>query len=128
MNSFKFYHGLGDCANAAHLFALYTRLGHQIEVECSPDKACLFEAAGCKVVSHANEIHHWEHAPAAGPAKHDDHWSGNKTAWNISRRPLADIGSYWERWPDLCSVKLDLERFVTSKSELEIDRYIQALP
>jgi hypothetical protein len=112
MISFRFYHGLGDCANAAHLFALYTRLGYQIQVECAPDKSCLFETAGCKVVTKARETHHFDHAPAAGPPEHSDHWSGNKTAWNISRAPLPDIGGYWERWNDLCSVKLDRKRHV----------------
>jgi predicted O-methyltransferase YrrM len=128
MISFKFYHGLGDCANAAHLFALYTRLGHSIEVECTPDKACLFEAAGCRVVRQAAETHHWEHAPAAGRPEHNDHWSGNKTAWNISRGPLPHIGGYWERWHDLCAVELDLDRFVTPAIEQEIDAYIRGLP
>ncbi len=128
MVSFRFCHGLGDCSNAAHLFALYTRLGHRIEVECTPDKARLFEAAGCKVVPHAGETHHWHHAPAAGRPDHDDHWSGNKTAWNISRDPLPDIGGYPERWHELCAVKLDLDRFVTTTVEREVDGYIRTLP
>jgi predicted O-methyltransferase YrrM len=128
MISFTFYHGLGDCANAAHLFALYIRLGYQIEVECDPDKGCLFEAAGCKLVNHGKETHHFYHAPAAGPPQHADHWSGNKTAWNISQPPLPDIGSYRERWNDLCSVRLNLDRFVTSEIELEVNSYIQPLP
>ena len=66
MVSFNFYHGLGDCSNAAHLLALYTRRGLTIEVECAADMTWSFEAAGCGVVSHASETHHWPHAPAAG--------------------------------------------------------------
>jgi predicted O-methyltransferase YrrM len=128
MISFTFHHGLGDCSNAAHLFALYIRLGYSIEVECTPDKATLFEAAGCRVVSHAAEAHQWYHAPAAGRPEHHDHWSGNKTAWNISRGPLPGIGDYTERWHDLCAIKLDLDRFVTLSVEQEVDGYIRGLP
>lgn len=128
MTSFKFYHGLGDCSNAAHLFALYSRLGFEIGVECAPDKACLFEAAGCKVVSRADDVHDWEHPAAAGPPEYADHWSGNKTAWNLSLPPLPDIGGYWDLWSDLCSVKLDLDRFVTPSIRREVDAYIRDLP
>jgi len=128
MISVAFRHGLGDCVHAAHLFTLYVRRGYRIEVECEPNKACLFEAAGCALVARARETHHWEHAPAAGPPEHHDHWSGNKTAWNISRRPLPDIGSYQERWHELCSVKLHLDAFVTPEVERQVEDYLRSLP
>ena len=107
MTSITFFHGLGDSSNAAHLFSLHTRRGHRIAVQCTDDKACLFEAAGCELVSSAASAHPWEHAPAAGPPGHSDHWSGNKTAWNVSRPPLPDIGGYAELWDELCSTKLE---------------------
>jgi ADP-heptose:LPS heptosyltransferase len=126
--SFSFHHGLGDCSNAAHLLALYTRRGFEIEVECRPDKSWLFEAAGCRSVPRAREVHHWDHAGAAGRPLHHDHWSGNKTAWNLSRNPLPHIGEIAELWDELCSTKLDLDRFLTPEIEREIDRYVRTLP
>lgn len=128
MPRFKFHHGLGDCANAAHLFKLYTSRGIPIEVDATPDKAPLFLAAGCTVVQGADAIHNWDHAPAPGNPEHSDPWSGNKTAWNISRNPLPDIGGYWERWPELAAVRLDLDPFVTPEVELTVDRLIRDLP
>ena len=128
VTNFKFYHGLGDCSNAAHLFALYTRRGIRIGVECAPDKAFLFEAAGCDVVPHANDQHDWVHAPPAGPPQHADHWSGNKTAWNISVPPLPDIGGYWDLWDDLCAVKLGLNAFVSPSVRRVVDDFIRDLP
>jgi hypothetical protein len=128
MLTFTFYHGLGDCTHASHLLALYVRRGHEIGVECEPNKAPLFEAAGCRVVARARETHHWEHAPAAGPPEHHDHYSGNKTAWNVSRRPLPDIGSYAERWDELCAVRLDLDRFLTPAVEREVEDFVRNLP
>jgi predicted O-methyltransferase YrrM len=128
MTKFKFYHGLGDCSNAAHLFALYTRRGFRIGVECVPDKSILFEAAGCDVVPHADDHHDWVHAPSAGPPQHADHWSGNKTAWNISVPPLPEIGGYWDLWDDLCAVKLGLDGFVSPSVIRMVDDYIRDFP
>lgn len=128
MINLKFYHGLGDCSNAAHLFALYTQRGFRIGVECTPDKAILFEAAGCHVVPHADDEHDWGHAPPAGPPEHADHWSGNKTAWNISVPPLPEIGGYWDLWDDLCTVKLGLDAFVSPTVMRMVDDFIRDLP
>ncbi|MGO9935476.1 MAG: class I SAM-dependent methyltransferase [Steroidobacteraceae bacterium] len=128
MITYTFFHGLGDCANAAHLFSLYTRRGHRIGVQCAPDKAPLFQAAGCELVARAARTHPWEHPPAAGAPNHEDHWSGNKTAWNISRYPLPNIGRCAERWEELCAAKLNLDQFVTREMQAEVDRYIETLP
>jgi hypothetical protein len=125
---FSFFHGLGDCANAAHLFALYTRLGHLLAVDCTADKAPMFKAAGCQVQRRAKRGHPWEHPPGAGVPQHHDHWSANKTAWNTSRGGLPDIGTFADRWDDLCAVKLDLEAFVTDDVRQHVGNYIDSLP
>jgi FkbM family methyltransferase len=128
MPNFQFFHGLGDCANAAHLFALYKKMGHELKVQCSPDKTPIFEAAGQQVVGSAPHSHPWDHAPAPGHPTMTDHYSGNKTAFNISRGGLPNIGSYADRWDDLCAVKLDLERFVTPEVREKVSAYLGALP
>lgn len=128
MVSIRLSHGLGDLSNAAHLLALYRKLGHEVDVECTPDKAPLLKAAGCNIVSRATTVHSWPHAPSPGPPNHRDHWAGNKTAFNLSRHPLPNIGSYEQRWAELCSIKLNLDDQVTPEVELETERYIQGLP
>src|SRR5581483_8181085 len=74
-------------------------------------------SAGCEIARHSDSVHHWHHAPAAGRPQHEDHWSGNKTAWNISLPPLPDIGGYPELWDELCAVKLDLDQSVPPRHQ-----------
>lgn len=128
MTHLTFHHGLGDAANAAHLFALYTRLGHEIIIDTTPDKAPLFQAAGCKVEGRAKRAHPWEHYAGHGAPQHHDHWSGNKVVWNVSRGGLPNIGSHESRWDELCAVKLDLEGFVTDDVRQSVGAYIESLP
>jgi hypothetical protein len=128
MPSFQFFHGLGDCANAAHLFALYRKLGHDLAIHCTPDKAVLFKAAGCEVVTSSSRVHPWSHPPGAGHPGMSDHYTGNKTAWNVSRDGLPNIGSYADRWGDLCAVKLDLEVFTGDAVRLRVAQFISTLP
>jgi len=123
-----FRHGLGDCAHAAHLFALYRSLGHSIVVDCDMDKALLFQAARCVVALNAPFGHPWDHAPAPDSPGLHDHYSGNKTAWNISKGGLPDIGSAAERWGDLCNVKLDLDGLVGDDARAEVAVYMSKLP
>jgi len=59
MISIKFIHGLGDCANFAFSLPLYLRRGHKIEVECTADKACIFEAAGATITKKAKQVHQY---------------------------------------------------------------------
>jgi ADP-heptose:LPS heptosyltransferase len=127
MLSFRFQHGLGDCANAAHLFHLYIKKGYEIAVACAPDKAPIFHAAGCAVIQHAPWRHGWDHPPAPSPPGHNDSWSGNKTAFNISRAPLPDIGNCAECWQDLVGIKLDLDQQLTPQIETEVELYVRQL-
>lgn len=126
--SIRFHHGLGDAANAAHLLALYVRRQVPVEVECTPDKAPLFRAAGCAIVPSARQVCHWPHPPAPGAPRHDDPWSGNKVAWNVSHGPLPDIGGYWERWQELCDLDLDLGPYVPEEERQAVNRFLGRFP
>lgn len=128
MIQFKFHHGLGDCANAAHLFALYNKLGHKIGIECTIDKIPLFRAAGCRIITDAGKEHPWSHYPSPERPTLENHWSGNKTAWNISKDDLPNIGSMSDVWNDLISVKLDLDEFVTDKHKKDVEKHIKNMP
>ncbi len=88
-------------------------------MDCSPDKAPLFVAAGCTVRQGARQNHHYPNPPPATPPKADEHWSGNKIAHNLGRHPLPSIGSVAELWDELLSVKLTLEPPEGTRKEVE---------
>ena len=66
-----FHHGLGDCAYFAHLLPLYARRGHAVEVECTPDKGILFQAAGATTTSTAGSApaHPWGYPGRSDPPR-----------------------------------------------------------
>lgn len=90
MNNFRFMHGLGDVANFAHVVALYTRRGVKVDVECTPDKAPMFQAAGANIIPAASAIHDFW-IPSAGSSTGPD-YEGNKTAASINAQPLSNLG------------------------------------
>lgn len=98
--SVSFHHGLGDSANFARLIPLYVKRGHEIAVQCTPDKEILFRAAGASLVDRAEHVHPWGYPPHDVHAGHGRDWQGSKSAWNISQPPLPDIGDRAELWPE----------------------------
>lgn len=123
----QFHHGLADSANAAHLFALYKSLGYDLLIDCSSDKALLFQAAGCEVLAGAQHSHPWDHPPIPIRPIFDESIRGNRIAWNVSRGGLPDIGTGAERWAELVAVRLDLERFVSDGIRQKIGDFIATL-
>lgn len=126
--SCQFIHGLGDCANAAHLFALYRQRGHDLTVHCQADKELMFMAAGCEMVKNDPPVHAWEHPPGSDHASNSSPWSGNKVAWNVSQQPFPNIGSRAECWDDLLSIRLDLERYVPDAVRANVHKFLAGLP
>jgi hypothetical protein len=127
MVSIRFEHGLGDCSNFAQQVPLYLRRGHKIEIECTLDKEPVFRAAGANIVQHAAAVHGWPHAPSPGRPDHDDHWSGNKPAYNLSQHPLPDIGRYRDLWSEYCNVDITLDQFITQQHTDTIDRFFESV-
>ena len=127
MISLRFEHGLGDCSHFAYQIPLYLRRGHKIEIECTPDKAPLFRAAGASVVQLAEETHGWPHSPDPGRPDHNAPWSGNKPAFNLSRPPLPDIGAFEERWRELSEIDLTLAPLVTQEHRDTVDRWFDSI-
>ncbi len=100
--SLSFHHGLGDSANFARLIPLYVKRGHEIAVQCTPDKEILFRAAGASIVDRAEHVHPWDYPPYDVHAGHGRDWQGSKSAWNVSQPPLPNIGDRAELWPEYC--------------------------
>lgn len=126
--SFRFPHGLGDCANFAHVVKMYVDRGHPVEVEVDASKHPLFLSAGATITPHGRDHHEYLHPPGPGRPGHLDHWSGSKIAFNVSQPPLPFIGYYVQLWPELCAVKLDLEAFVTDRHRDAVADYFGKLP
>lgn len=126
--SVKFYHGLGDCAYFAHLIPLYIKRGHQIEVECTPDKAILFEAAGAKVISAgASSNHDWGY-PATGTHEgHGHFWQGSKMGHNVSEAPLPPIGGKDELWQEFVEQRIDVQSRISVEAIHTVDRWLDRL-
>ncbi len=114
--SVKFHHGLGDCAYFAHLIPLYTRRGYEIEVECPPDKALLFRAAGAGVIEHAESEHAWGYPPGDTHVGQGKFWQGSKIGHNISERPLPNIGDEAELWQELRDTRIDIQSHLTPQA------------
>ena len=112
---FQFFHGLGDCSNLAHAIPLYLRRGHEVVVDCTPDKAIIFQAAGATVAPGAGIVHSWDHAPNPGPETTRDPWSGNKGAFNLSRSPMPDIGPMSELWPEYLACRVDISPLIPTE-------------
>lgn len=125
--SIYFGHGLGDNANFVHMLPLWIRRGHTVSVQCSPDKACLYQAAGAKVADSAEHVHDWPH-PWPAPMTLVNGWTHNKTGCNLVHRALPNIGTQDELWPELLNVKLDLSPFVTGRHRDKVDLFLKGLP
>lgn len=126
--NFRFHHGLGDASNAAHLFSIWTSKGHKVKVDATADKAVLFQAAGCEVVSSSPAIHDWPHAAGPGRPLTTDPWSGNKTAANLVSGHLPYLGSYQDLWGTLVQQRLSLDPFIQDETRKKVHDAIESLP
>ncbi|MDB5384452.1 MAG: ADP-heptose:LPS heptosyltransferase-like protein [Planctomycetaceae bacterium] len=127
--SVTFYHGLGDCAYFAPLIAMYTKRGYPIEVECTPDKRILFEAAGATTIpSGAQHVHHWGYPAGGTHESHGEFWKGSKPGHNISESPLPFIGPKSELWDEYCATKVDVTPLLSASAFVTVDQWLSRLP
>jgi len=127
----KFPHGLGDCAYFAHQIPLYTRRGYNITVVCDPDKRILFEPCGVNIThEHHDDIDvvPWHEPYSAGLSTDSGIAMCNKAAHNLSRDPLPYIGESQDLWDELCSVKLDIGKFLSAESREDVRHFLEPLP
>ena len=125
----RFYHGLGDCAYFAKLILLYVKRGHQIAVECTPEKRILFETAGATVIATGAELEHaWGYPTGGTHHGQGKFWQGSKPGHNISELPLPDIGSKAELWAEFCASAVDVTPRIPAKSFETVDRWLKDLP
>lgn len=127
--SVSFYHGLGDCAYFAHLIPLYIKRGYEVDVECTPDKAILFRAAGARVIeSGARSAHAWGY-PAGGTFEGQGRFcEGSKLGHNISQPPLPNIGDKGDLWNEYCETRIDIASHLNKAATQMAERWIANLP
>jgi len=126
--SVSFYHGFGDCSYFAHLIPLYTQRGYDVEVECTPDKALLFEAAGASVIeSGALAEHSWGYPAQSTHDVHGRFWQGSKMGHNVSEHPLPDIGPKAELWEEYCDTRIDIRPWLSAEAVNTARRYLEPL-
>jgi hypothetical protein len=127
--SVAFYHGLGDCAHFAHVVAMYVQRGYPVEVECTPDKRVLFEAAGATTIAAgAAATHPWAYPPGGTHSGHGRLWQGSKMGHNISEPPLPDIGAKAALWDEFCTIKVDLLSRIPAETTKAVERWLATLP
>lgn len=127
-SSVAFYHGLGDCAYFASLIPLYTKRGHQIAVECTPDKALLFKTAGAEIVSKADCEHPWGY-PTGGTFEGQGNFlQGSKMGHNISEHPLPFIGEKADLWDEYCNSRVDIVPHLNPIVMTNARRWLDRLP
>lgn len=124
----RFYHGLGDAANFARLIPMYLKRGHQIGVECTPDKRIIFESAGATIVEHAEHEHHWGYPPHDVHQGHGLDHQGSKLGWNISQAPLPDIGPKDELWSEYCQTQVHVRPQIPARDWKFVETWLQDLP
>jgi hypothetical protein len=124
----SFCHGLGDCSYFAHLIPLYTARGYDVEVECTADKAILFEAAGAKVIDKGALVEHaWGYPSQPTHGGHGHFWQGSKLGHNISQSPLPNIGPKTELWDEYCDTRLDIRPHLLPRDVETARRYLDPL-
>lgn len=125
----RFHHGLGDCAYFAHMIPLYTRRGYRIEVECTPDKRVIFQAAGAVPIdAGAEHVHSWGYPPGATHMEHGRFWQGSKIGHNLSEPPLPHIGDKGELWDELCASRIDIRPHLSDEVIATARRWFERLP
>lgn len=125
-----FDHGLGDCANFAHILELYRRHGYEIELHYADDKAAVFASVEVKSISLDDSVKYVQFPEPRDPELDtaDQYWLYNKTPTNISILPLPDIGSPEQLWTELCAVRLDSRLHIGPDAWARVDAFLNDLP
>ncbi len=106
-----FPHGLGDCVNFAHTLPLWRSRGYPIDIECTPDKAPIFRAAGAVTYDLGTKgfpAHPWNE-PTGWDMTPGRPWFNNKTGVNLSNGTMPDIGPAEALWDEVCQTALPIE-------------------
>jgi hypothetical protein len=130
MTTVSFPHGLGDCVYFAHQLPLYQRRGHEVRVQCNPDKRCLFPAPFLAENSQPQPAAKvaWNHAQTLEGLDDTNHWQANKAFANISVAPMPDIGlPEAALWEEFARVRIDLRDRIPASAKETVSTYFSEL-
>jgi hypothetical protein len=125
-----FDHGLGDCANFAHVLELYRRRGYEIELHCADDKAIAFSPVGVTRIPLEDPLDYVRFPETRDPELDTvaQYWLYNKTAASVSGQPLPDIGTPEQLWRELCAVRLDSRPHIGWDAWGRVESFLRDLP
>lgn len=125
-----FTHGLGDCANFAHIAAMYVSRGYAVDIACAPDKAFVFADTGATVTQELSGhelIPYGEpQMPTVGIAEFP--WLYNKAGVAcVMRAPRVEY-ALPDCWNSLCGVEMDLRLHVPAETTNAVETLLRYLP
>ncbi|MBS1703275.1 MAG: class I SAM-dependent methyltransferase [Armatimonadetes bacterium] len=127
----RFPHGLGDCANFAHLLKLMQSKGLNVGLCCDEDKNFVFSGLALEEpdCSHA-EVHFLPYFEPRDPCPEiaDQYWLYNKTGTNMLVSPFPPCEDPAKLWDELCDVRLQLAPHVPEEDYRAVDEFLAQLP
>lgn len=123
-----FGHGLGDCANFAHVVRVYQARGYDVRVHYEKNKEALWRAVGVSYVDPGRALHHpWLHPARFYETDGQDVLAGSKIAGNLNTSPLPAIGERDVLWQAICAVRLTCAKVVSEVHTREAERFLAPL-
>jgi hypothetical protein len=124
----SFPHGLGDCVYFAHQLPLYQRRGHNIKIVCNKDKRWLFPVECVLTEKREAPKVPWNHAKQLEFINDENHWMTNKAMFNISAKPMPDIGlPSAALWAEFASEKVDIINHISEQASEMVKSYFKQL-
>lgn len=128
----NFKHGIGDCTYFAHQLDLYSRRGYRIDLHCNPHREIIFRGnPAVNIVTEDRGFpgHGWSRGPSLESVGTANFFLANKSAVNISKPPLPNIGLLDQTlWEELSSVRYSLSSLVSPEDRLAVARWVKDLP
>lgn len=126
----KFPHGLGDCANFAHVMRLYANRDYDFKVTIGADKAIVLKPAGAVCTQECGAAHvHWHEPPPATVATAAMPWLNNKAAIALNVAPLPELNADPETlWRELCAVNIGIGGVLLPADWEFVDAFVANLP
>jgi hypothetical protein len=124
-----FDHGLGDCCQFAAMCQLWKSRGFDVEVSGRDDCRWLWTAAGLTAADWTPYFatHPWIYPREFGRLDQPD-WRANKTAFNLTEKPLPPIGAKDALWRELVATRLDARPMVSSEAMSTAAEFLGRLP
>lgn len=127
----SFDHGLGDCANFAHILELYRRRGFQIRLHCAEDKSFVFAPLELTYIYGSSEGLHYVEYPESAEVTCENanrFWEYNKVAINLGHTPLPMPTTREAMWRELVDIRLEIGPYISASCRAKVHKFLSSLP